>query len=108
MKPGPLMGAFLLVVAVAGTAQSALADHRGDRDDGRVERYRDGPCRVKEITDRGYFRKVIRCPDGRGKTWRRGEWHRDFRDGPCRVRISASREVYDKEKVCRERDYYDD
>ncbi|MCO6059072.1 hypothetical protein NG726_20655 [Pseudomonas sp. MOB-449] len=104
MKTGPLIGVLLLVAAV----QSALADHRGDRDDARVERYRDGPCRVKEITDRGYYRKVIRCPDGRGKTWRRGEWHRDYRDGPCRVRIDASREVFDKEKVCRGRDDYDD
>ncbi|MNG19673.1 hypothetical protein D3C84_1038590 [compost metagenome] len=108
MKTGPFVGVFVLVAALAGTVQSAQADHRWDRDDGRVEQYRDGPCRVKEITDRGYFRKVIRCPNGRGKTWRRGDWHRDYRDGACRVRISASREVFDKEKVCRGRNHYDD
>ncbi|MCY1383292.1 hypothetical protein D9M69_714040 [compost metagenome] len=64
---------------------------------------------MKEITDRGYYRKVIRCPDGRGKTWRRGTWQRDYREGSCRVRIDASREVFSKERVCggRDRDRYD-
>ncbi|MBD2839941.1 hypothetical protein ID144_23135 [Pseudomonas sp. JM0905a] len=108
MKAGPSVGVFLLVAALAGIVQSAYAEHRWDRDDARVEQYRDGPCRVKEITDYGYYRKVVRCPNGRGKTWRRGDWHRDYRDGPCRIRIDASREVFDKEKVCRTRDRYRD
>ncbi|MGQ7814176.1 hypothetical protein [Metapseudomonas furukawaii] len=107
MKAGPFLGVFFLVAAIAGIPQGALADHRWDDDGGRVERYRDGPCRVKEITDRGYYRKVVRCPDGRGKTWRRGEWHRDYREGRCRVRIDASREVFSKERICRGRGDYD-
>ncbi|MCY1270681.1 hypothetical protein D9M68_440210 [compost metagenome] len=106
MKVGPLLGMFMVVAAVFGAMGSALADHRRDRGDGNwVDEYRDGPCRVKEFSDHGYYRKVVRCPNGRGKTWRRGEWERSFRDGPCRVRIEASREVYRKEKTCRGRDY---
>lgn len=106
MKVGPLLGMFLVLAAVGTTAGDALADHRRDRGDGDwADEYRDGPCRVREVSDDGYYRKVIKCPHGRGKTWRRGEWHRDFRDGPCRVSIDASREVYRKEVRCRGRDY---
>ena len=106
MKVGPLLGMFLAIAAVVGTTGSALADHRRDRGDRDwVDEYREGPCRVREVSDDGDYQKVIRCPDGRGKTWRRGRWERDFRDGPCRVRIEASREVYRKEVTCRGRDY---
>ena len=108
MKTGPSVGVLVLVAALAGAVQCAQAEHRRDRDHARVEQYRDGPCRVKEITDYGYYRKAVRCPGGRGKTWRRGDWHRDCHDGACRIRIDASREVFDKEKVCRTRNRYHD
>ncbi|AOE86669.1 hypothetical protein [Pseudomonas sp. TCU-HL1] len=103
MKVGSLVGALMLITAASG-AGSVLADHQWDRDEDWEDEYRDGPCRVKEVSDDGEYKKEIKCPDGRGKTWRRGEWKREFWDGPCRVKIEAKRDEYKEEVKCEGQD----
>lgn len=95
-----LLGMFLFVAA-AGAAGGVQAEHWRDRGEEKWEdEYRDGPCRVKEVADGGDYKKEIKCPDGRGRTWKRGEWKREFWDGPCKVKIEAKRDEYKEEVKC--------
>ncbi len=94
MGAGSLAGAFLAFSFLSGWA---IADHRGEKWE---DEYRDGPCRVKEVSDKGDYKLEVKCPDGRGRTWRRGEWKDEYWDGPCRVKVEAKRDEYKKEVKC--------
>ncbi len=94
MGTGSLLGAFLVFSFLSGWA---IADHRDEKWE---DEYRDGPCRVKEVSDKGDYKLEVKCPDGRGRTWRRGEWKDEYWDGPCRVKVEAKRDEYKKEVKC--------
>ncbi|QEY65818.1 hypothetical protein FXN65_17460 [Metapseudomonas lalkuanensis] len=102
MKAGSLIGTLMLIAAIGGSG-SVIADHRWDGDEDWEDEYRDGPCRVKEVSDGNQYKKEIKCPDGRGRTWKHGEWKREFRDGPCQVKIEAKRDEYKEEVKCERR-----
>lgn len=89
------VGSFLLCFSAAFVSSQVLAD-----DDKWENEYRDGPCRVKEVADKGDYKLEVKCPDGRGRTWRSGEWKDEYRDGPCRVKVEAKRDEYKKEVKC--------
>jgi hypothetical protein len=95
---------FLPFCCAALLASQASAEHRHGGHDKWENQYRDGPCRVKEKYDRGDYLLEIKCPDGRGRSWSRGEWKEEFRDGACRVKIDAKRDEYKKEVKCKEWD----
>ena len=94
----PFVGALLMLSSVVGLA---VADHRHEK---REDEYRDGPCHVKEVSDKGDYKLEVKCPDGRGRTWPRGEWKEEYWDGPCRVKVEAKRDEYKKEVKCEGRD----
>ncbi|MFC5695905.1 hypothetical protein ACFPU0_10080 [Pseudomonas sp. GCM10022186] len=96
MRVMPVLGVFLLFSAIAGMAGQSVADDKWE------DEYWDGPCRVKEVSDGGDYKLEVKCPDGRGRTWRRGEWKDEYRDGPCRVKIEAKRDEYKKEVECKD------
>ncbi|AYF87435.1 hypothetical protein D6Z43_09830 [Pseudomonas sp. DY-1] len=94
MRVLPFLVAFLLFSSVASQPGQVIAGDKWE------DEYRDGPCRVKEVSDKGDYKLEVKCPDGRGRTWPRGEWKDEYWDGPCRVKVEAKRDEYKKEVKC--------
>jgi hypothetical protein len=55
---------------------------------------------VKLEAKRGEYKREIKCKDGAGASWERGEWKEEYRDGPCLVKIEAKRDEYKEEIKC--------
>lgn len=63
------------------------------------EEFRDGPCEVKIESERGEYKREIKCKDGRGAWWR-GEWKTEYREGPCRIKEDVKYDEFKEEIKC--------
>jgi hypothetical protein len=57
---------------------------------------------VKSESNRGEFKREIKCKDGIGAGWH-GEWKAEFWDGPCLVKQDVKRDEFKEEVKCERR-----
>ncbi|KAA0975422.1 hypothetical protein FQ185_07925 [Pseudomonas sp. ANT_H12B] len=77
MSVRPMLGMWVVAAITSVMLTPASADHwRGGREGGEwKDEYRDGPCKVKIESKDDEYKEEIKCPNGRGASWRRGEWN---------------------------------
>ena len=94
---------IIILAALTLFSAAAIAD-----DDDRwrggesKQKYQDGPCKVKEESKSGEYKRKTECKDG-GAAAQNGEWKREFRDGPCKIKQEAKRDGYKEEVECKGR-----
>lgn len=98
---GPAIVGLLVLVSVA---PAGFSEQRRARDSwwdgGCSEQLFGGPCEVKIESKPGEYKREVKCKDGTGADWERGEWKEEYRDGPCLVKIEAKRDEYKEQIVC--------
>lgn len=99
---------YILLATLLVIPASASADDFRSSGDKRwwqgewKEEYSDGPCQVKSESNRGEFKREIKCKDGIGADWH-GEWKAEFWDGPCLVTQDVKPDEFKEEVKCERR-----
>lgn len=103
MNGKPLLGLGLLCALACTGASLAQAEH-SYADDKWAEEFSSGPCQVKRTADNAEYKEEIKCPNGYGAHWPRGEWKDEYWERDCKVKIEAKHDEYKKEVKCRHDD----